>query len=167
MVLDKSFNSDSFFLVLARPADMLSALVSSMLARHRTALVSCGSVYDLIAALPKIQPPRLVILITRPSMLAKPNLIPALHQFPNLRLIGWLGDSEKLSDVTVSALSEHGMVMVSSPRQLRSVIAALHNALVCEPESRNLEIPKLNSKIEPTDYRLSDEELDALLGADV
>ena len=113
---NESSNSDVCFLTLARPADTLTALVSSIVPRHRADITQCRSVYDLIAALQEIPQEQSAILITRPSMLAQPHLITALHQYPNLRLIGWLGADEKLSDPAVSSLSGQGMVMVSRSR---------------------------------------------------
>ena len=165
MIRNESSNSDIYFLVLSRPADTLSALVSSILSHHQADLKRCGSVFDLIATLYEIGPEQPAILIARPSMLAKPHLATALHQYPKLRLIGWLGNDDKLSDPTIPVVTGYEMITVSGPDQLDSVITTLRNALIRRQVRNDLETPKQDSKIEPTNYHLSDEELDALLGA--
>ena len=166
MIRNEPSNSEIYFLVLSRPADTLSALVSSILSHHQASPKLCGSVYDLITALHEISHEQPAILIARPSMLAKPLLATALQQYPKLRLIGWLGNDDKLSDPTISVVTGYEMIAVSCPDQLRSVITTLRNALVRQQVYNDLETSKQISKIEPTDYRLSNEELDALLGAE-
>ena len=165
MIRNEPSNSDIYFLVLSRPADTLSALVSSVLSHRQANLKLCSSVYDLIAALYEISPEQPAILIARPLMLAKPHLTMALHQYTKLRLIGWLGNDDKLSAPTISVLNGYEMITVSSPNQLGSVVAAIQNAVVRQLVRTNLEAPKQESKIEPANYHLSNEELDALLGA--
>ena len=166
MIHNEPSNSDIYFLVLSRPVDTLSALVSSILSHHQADLKLCGSAYDLVTILYEISPEQPAILIARPSMLAMPHLATTLHQYPKLRLISWLGNNEKLSDPVISVITGYDMVTVSGPDQLRSVIATLRNALVRQQVHNDPENPKQDSKIEPENYRLSDEELDALLGAE-
>ncbi|MBL7214769.1 MAG: hypothetical protein ISS71_03715 [Phycisphaerae bacterium] len=161
----KTSNSDVCFLVFARPADMLSVLARQVIPHQHPDTVFCNSVYDIFAALPGVAPDRPVILITRPSMLAKPHLTTALHQYPNLRLIGWLGPDEHLVDSPVPTLNGQAMVTVSTRDQLACVITAIRNAFREHALPDDLQAPEQDSKIEPADYRLSSEELDALLGA--
>ena len=165
MIRNEPSNSDIYFLVLSRPADTLSALVSSIVSHHQASPKLCGSVYDLITALHEISPEKPAILIARPSMLAKPHLAAALHQYPKLRMIGWLGNDDKPSDPAISVVTAYEMIAASCPDQLRNVIATLRNALVSQQVRNDLETAKQVSKIEPANYHLSNEELDALLGA--
>ena len=98
-------------------------------------------------------------------MLAKPNISAVLRQYPNLRLIGWLGSEEKLSDPAVSSLAASGMVTTGNPDQLVGVIRAFCNIFRQPGACNDAEIAKPDAAIDPADYRLCDEELDALLGA--
>jgi len=166
VIRKESFSLNICFLVLSRPADTFSALVSSILSHHQANLKLCGSVYELIAALYEIDSNQPAVLIARPLMLAKPHLATTLNQYPKLRLIGWLGNDDNLSAPTVSVLNGYEMISVSSADQLRHVVAALESTLVRQPALNNPETHHQNSKIEPADYRLSGEELNALLGAE-
>lgn len=116
-------------------------------------------------ALQEIGTEQPVIVITRPAMLAKPHLTATLRRYPNLRLIGWLGSEEKISDPAVSTVAASGMVSVSGPDQLCEVIGAICNTLPRERAGDVPEIPKPDARLEPADYRLSSEEINALLGA--
>lgn len=161
-----SSNPDICFLTLARPADTLTALVSSIVPKYHINLTQCRSAYDLITALQDIPQEQPAILIARPLMLTQPHLMTALRQYHNLQLFGWLGTNEKLSDPAASALSAQAVVMVSGTEQLRGIITGLRTGLVRQPVFCKPDMPsQSDSKLEPAGYRLSSEELDALLGA--
>lgn len=145
---------DNLFLVYARAADSLTALTGELPGAQR--VVRCPSVYDLFAALTEARP---AVLITRPLMLAQPHLAAYLRQHPNLRLIVWVspGDSPFRHD----GLS---VVAVSSRDELAAAVASMSAAFA--PQATCDEKQALSSgKFDPSDYRLSDEERNALLGA--
>ena len=160
----KTSDPDVFFLVLARQADSLCALTCRVIP-HRLAPASfCSSVYDAIAALHTLGPDRPVILITRPSMLAVPHLSAVLQRYPNLRLIGWIGPDENLVQPTAPALSALPIVTVGTREQLAGVITAIDTTFLGEQILNDPQPPRQDPKIAPADYRLSNEELNALLG---
>ena len=162
---EKSSNSDICFLVLSRPADTLSALVSSILPNSCN-LKSCQSIYHLITALQEIEIDRPSVLIARAVMLTCPDLVTTLEQYRQLQIIGWMGNHEKLSEPVFSAVIGCGVTMVSNIEQLCRIITTYQKTIACQPALNTIEVSKQDSKIEPADYRLSNEELDALLGAE-
>ena len=157
MIQNKNINSDIFFLVLARPADGLFALVRELLAPRKISV--CESVYDFMATLLMKDLNVPVLLIARPAMLAKPYLSDALRKFPNLRIIGWLGSYEQ-SGRGVRIRNLPIMVTVGTPGELSQVTAAMIQVLGSQ-SSR----PTPDNTLNPAEYRLSGDELNALLGA--
>jgi hypothetical protein len=154
-------NSDFRFLVLARPGDILSAVCRELIDQQDESLVFCGSVYTLIAALHTDgTEERPVILITRPSMLDRPHLADVLHRHPNLRLIGWLGPDERLS----GKLLEQAITPVCGREQLARAIASICVSAEASQASRSSGNVRSRAKIDPADYQLSHDEVNALLG---
>lgn len=161
MVINKkTANSDVCFLILARPADVLCAVSREVIGGQDGTAMYYTSVYDALAALQTAaSDQRAVILITRPSMLAGVPLTMTLRQYPTLRLIGWLGPNERPVDV-----AEPTMMTVGNRDQLRRAILAIRTTLTAEQSSPICVTPKPVAKIVPENYRLSHEEIDALLG---
>ncbi len=157
---------DGNILVLARPADTLSAQVSAITTQDQGECLLCRSVYDVLVHLHQVTQEHPAILIARPAMLTKPCLVSALQYYPDLHLIGWLGPGEASNDASFGTISDHGMVMVSNTEQLRRVITAFRNTWIRNQVHHDLEDSKhIAQKITDDEYTLSDEELDALLGA--
>ncbi len=166
MIQNNRSNSDFCLWVLARPADMLSALARQVLPDGAgTSFFS--SIYDVVAALLSLGTHTPVVLLTRPAMLAKPHLPAILQQFPNLRLIGWLSPGETVHPF-IAGRTARPIITVSGPEELAHVIAALTESLAPAPEAEPTAVagPGLAAALDPDQYRLSDDELDALLGAD-
>ena len=165
MINTKTSNIDVCFLVLARPADMLSRLAQQVLPAGAEVCFS-ACVYDAVASLLGLGPHMPVVLITRPAMLAKPHLPTILRQFPNLRTVGWLSPGES-PDPYITEHVGQAMVTVSTPEELANVIAALARSLSAAPTPVNAPAGghERQTALEPAHYRLSDEELEALLGA--
>lgn len=174
MIHKQNANSDIGFWVLARPADRLSATAREVIAQfYHTEPTHCESVYELFARLGAIGPDNLAILITRPTMLAKQHLAAALQGRPNLRLIGWLEPDENSDGRDAAARSAPPMVTVSNRKQLAAVIGAMGGTLTDmptppgqpqQPPAEPTKTPETTKKLDPADYRLSSDELDALLG---
>ena len=162
----KSKIPDGCILTLARPADVLSAQVSSIATQNQCECLPCSSVYDVLVRLQQVTRGRQTILIARPAMLTKTHLASTLQHYPDLHLIGWLSPEEAFTDTAFGTISSQGMVMVSNTEQLRRVIAAFRNAWIRNQVHHDLEDPKLTArKISDDEYTLSNDELDALLGA--
>lgn len=163
MVINKkTANSDVCFLILARPADVLCAVSREVIGNRDGIAMYCTSVYDAIAALhTAASDEKPVILITRPAMLAGAPLAMTLRQYPALRLIGWLGPDERPLDVTDPA-----MMTVGTRDQLARAISAICTTLAAvQPSPPVYQVqPKPDAKIKPENYRLSHEEINALLG---
>lgn len=153
-------NLDVRFLVLARPADILSVVSRELIGQQDAFTVFCGDVYELIAALQTVGAENPVILITRPSMLNRPHLTDVLRQHPTLRLIGWLGPDERLP----AEVLEQGMTPVSGREQLARAIVSICNSAEAAQTSRCSRNVRSKVKIDPADYQLSHDEVNALLG---
>lgn len=159
----KSFNSDVFLLVLGRPADPLCTILSAYLSGQGIAFSVCSSVYQVLSCLkthPVNQP---VVLVARPPMLGSQAVLFLKERFSNLRIVGWLDPNESLSGAVMIPFAESGMTLVTHCDQLRHVIDTFHctsSAAVSAPE------PGTDRKIEPLEYELCDDELNALLGVE-
>lgn len=152
---------DVSFLVLARPADILSAVCREVFGHQDAPFECCSSVYDLFLALQTASTDKPAILITRPSSLDVPHLVDALGRYPNLQLIGWVDPEQRVGDEPLL----RGMVPVSSREQLARAVAELCvrlAELALETLKSPISVPA--AKLDPDDYRLSHEELNALLG---
>ncbi len=161
----KSRQVDEYIITLARPADVLCTQVRLIAIQDHCKCLLCSSVYEVILHLRQIPPEHPGILITRPAMLAKPHLCSALQQYPNLRLIGWLNPDEAANDSAFGAIGSYGIVMVSNTKQLHSVIAALRKTWGRDQVHNDPDDAKQNAGITTDEYTLSDDELNALLGA--
>lgn len=167
MIPNYKSNCDICFWVLARPADTLSALARQVLPPGSN-ISFFNSIFDVIEALLSLGTHAPVVLITRPATLARPHLPTILQQFPNLRILGWLCSGET-ADPFMTARTAQPMITVSGHEQLRSVIAALVDSLSASLLTHNAPADAHThaSALDPAHFRLSDEELDALLGADL
>ena len=155
-------------LLLARPADSLCSIIQSWAIAHRWSdLVFCHSVYDIEIRLDDIAPQQMVILIARPAMLNKPFLSSVLQKRPALRLIGWTGPEQTVSQQLATISSHVSIVTISDTEQLTNVLGAFRTTLTHEPmDSRQGRDAATESQIDPNNYRLSNDEIDALLGAE-
>lgn len=151
---------DVGFLVLARPADILTAVSREVLGTQNALFECFSSVYDLFAALQSLGTDKPVILICRPSSLDVPHLVDALGRYPNLYVIGWMGAEQRVGEPVM-----RGMVPVSNPEQLARAVADLCGRLAESAlEALKRPISVSAAKLDPDDYRLSPDELNALLG---
>jgi hypothetical protein len=151
---------DVSFLVLARPADILLAVSREVLGLHNAPFECLSSVYDLFSALHAIAD-KPAVLITRPSTLDVPHLADALGRYPNLQVIGWVGAEQRVGEGPLV----RAMVPVSSREQLGRAVADLCERLAESAlEALKRPICAVSAKLDPADYRLSPDELNALLG---
>lgn len=160
-------HSGTLLLLLARPADSLCTIIQSWaMAHHWGDLVLCHSVYDINTRLGDIAPQQPVILITRPAMLNKPFLTSVLQKRPDLRLIGWTGTEQTTSEQFASTIPDTPIVTVNSAGQLKNIIRAFQTTPVREQADHDRQPDAItDARIEPKNYRLSDDEINALLGA--
>ncbi len=155
-------------LLLARPADSLCSIIQSWAMAHRWGdLVLCHSVYDIEIRLDDIPPQQTVFLIARPAMLNKSFLTSVLQKYPALRLIGWTGPNQTASSQLNAISSCVSIVTISNTGQLANIIEAFQITLKQEPIHSNQGCDvTAEPQIDPKNYRLSSDEIDALLGAE-
>ena len=154
-------------LVLARKADSVCSQIPAWAASRRWGdLALCHSAGDLLDRLADSPPHQPAILVTRPVMFT-PDFIEAVGRLhPSLRLIAWVCPAQ----VAVSRLplipAGSPVIPVTGPDELTSVINALQ---ACDPiKSESAAVrpePSEDNCFDPKQYRLSSDELDALLGA--
>lgn len=162
----KKNQSDFYILVLARVADSMQTLLNNFLNQNSYTYLYAAGFPEVILQLQNIPQDRPVILITRPAMLANSTGSELLGRFSNIRLIGWIGPHENPADKAYVSITGHGLIMVSSIDQLRRVIQALTASLHRKSEGTQTTTSSADqNRILHEDYRLTGDELNALLGA--
>jgi len=162
----ESSNSDVYLLVLGRPADPLCTLLSVFLSRKQYAFSVCSSIYQVILELEAVSGSQNVILVTRPAMLLSQAAVFLSRRFPNVRMIGWLDSNENLSDLAAAQVMESGMTVVCSPDQLHSVARSLGPFGLQRASSSEARKEQVAEKLDPMEYKLCDDEMNALLGVE-
>lgn len=167
MIRKESSNSDVYLLVLGRPADPLCTLLSAFLSGKQYPFTVCSSVYQAIARIETVAGNQSVVLVARPAMLISPAAEFLSRRFPNLRMIGWLDSNENLSDITAVRVITSGMTLVNSCDQLHAIIQAgftcRFQKCPAEPDGAKTGI---GDKLDPMEYKLCDDEMNALLGVE-
>ncbi len=161
---NKTPQSGTLLLLLARQADSLCATIQSWAIACRWGdLSQCHSVYDLFARLDDIDPQQPIIILGRPEMLSGLLLSAIQHKHPALRLIHW-NSAIRTASETIAA--DQAVITVSNTDQLTSAINALESTFPCKPIQKTPLPEKTAEKrpFDPKDYRLSGEEINALLG---
>lgn len=164
----ESSNSDVYLLVLGRTADPLCALLSVFLSRQHYLFSVCSSVYQALGEIESVSASRQVILVTRPAMLMSEAAVFLSRRFPGLRIIGWLDSNENLSTLAAVQGWVSGMTrVVSSHDQLHGAIQSLGTVPFKEfpavPDTKRTEI---FDNLDPMEYKLCDDEMNALLGVE-
>ena len=164
MIPMENFNSDKCLLVLARPADSMGAVLAPVLRRCGCSCADCSTVYEVISTLKDAPAGQLAILIVRPAMLTPQAVLFMERSFPNLRIIGWVDSNESGADQAILQITEKGMITVSHPAQLQKMIQMLFETNTLRPPVLNLDRQEGLERSEPTEYKLTDDEVAALLG---
>lgn len=155
--------SGPLLMLLARPADSLCSVIQSWaMAHHWGDLVLCHSIYDIDTRLDDIPSQQPVILIARPAMITVPFMASVLQDRPALRLVGWTSPQQPSS-----TMDDASILTVHHTDQLMSLIGTFQTIPVSEPTDAGQE-PRVttDTQLDPKNYRLTDDEIDALLGAD-
>ncbi|MHC5083538.1 MAG: hypothetical protein ACYTET_06330 [Planctomycetota bacterium] len=158
-------NTNVKLLVLTRPGDVLRTLLQSFAHLGEYDFTFCETLYDVTEQLHTLEADCTVFLIGRPAMLANPSFLALCKKRNRLRLVGWVSPGENPADKAFRLTAEAGLIMVSSLKQLEQVLEALRQTvarqMVRDTESKSSSAGMIRKQ----DYRLSNEELDALLGA--
>ena len=160
-------NSNIHILTLIRPADSLYLSMCAFGPQQGCKTVMCSSIYDVLTRLSQIPTHQPVLLILRPALLPVAASRYLAQHFENLQMIGWLDAEERLSDRALLPEVIGSMVLVSSLDQLGHAISTFSKK--CASESLNQSAQPVSGKVasDRLSYDLSDEEINALLGANV
>ncbi|MHC4834969.1 MAG: hypothetical protein ACYTCN_03310 [Planctomycetota bacterium] len=159
-----NFNSDKCLLVLARPADSIGAVLAPVFRRCGCSYADCSTVYEVISTLKDVSAGQPAILIVRPAMLSSQAALFMERSFPGLRIIGWVDSNESEADQAILQSTARGMITASHPAQLQKMIHMLFESNTLRPPVLNLDRQEGLERSEPTEYKLTDDEVAALLG---
>lgn len=165
-------NSDSLFLLLARPADSLCTMIQSWaMAAGSVDLIICHSLYEIICRLDDIPQNQTALLITRPAML-QTSCLSVLQSHLQLRLILWTQSDQPAADQIAAIAGSVGMVTASTAQQLSSAVSAFQAAAASptptppQPVASGHTHDEGQTMFDPTLYRLCEDEIKALLEAE-
>ncbi len=152
--------------VLVRPADSLFAVLPAFLREYRYAYSICPTLYHVLTRLGASGDCQPAALITRPAMLTAQAAAFLVRQYPRLRMFGWIERNECISDLALGPFADNAMIIVNRLSRLEGALAVFCKSLLDEqsrntPQKQSLPSVGLN----PAQYELSDEEVEALLGA--
>ena len=165
MAHSDNLNSSIKLLALTRPADVLRPSLHPIQHLDDYDLALCSSLFELTEQLLSIGRDCPAVIIGRPAMLSCPSFLSLYKKLPRAQLIGWISESENPADKSFSMASEAGLIMVSNVKQLEQILVSLRQSLVRQT-IRTAESERTSAHtISRDEYRLSNEELDALLGA--
>jgi hypothetical protein len=165
-VIQKKISDQApLLLVLARRADSLCSVIPSWAMAHSWGdLVLCHCTYDLLTRLADVQPGQASILIARPVMFTEAFITTALRICPSLRLIAWTTIEQTATDCKSFIDVNLPLATVSSTDELTNLINALEPASADQFES--VTTTQAVAGFDPKDYKLSHDEISALLGSD-
>lgn len=165
MIQKKNPDQTPLLIVLARKADSLCSVIPSWAMVHRWGdLVFCHCPYELLSRLSDLHPSQSPILIARPVMFAEDFITTALQRCPSLRLIAWKTIEQTATDRQSFISGTLPAATVSNTDELTNLINSLKPAAPTPPKTTETAQPA--NHFDPKDYKLSDDEIGALLGAD-
>ena len=158
MLIENS-NLDVRILVLARPADSVGVMLASALQQWQYAFSVYSTVYELIDAAKDIPEGQPAVLIVRPAMLGPQAAVFIERFFPDLRIIAWVDFCETMSDRAIVQTMADGMMTASGLDQLQQIIHRRY-------KNSKPPVPDIPEELDRLAYKLSEDEVTALLGVE-